>query len=72
MLENNVGGTVLLKLTRADLSDLLPGDFLARKQLWDVVESLVSTEIKGDISFKLAAWIGNIFKREFIIFKKRF
>ena len=32
----------LIKLNRADLNDLLPNDFLARKELWDVITNLVS------------------------------
>lgn len=31
-----------MKLNREDLIDLLPADFLGRKELWDVITSLVS------------------------------
>lgn len=33
---------MLMKLNREDLIDLLPADFLGRKELWDVITSLVS------------------------------
>ncbi|XP_074616920.1 uncharacterized protein LOC141876279 isoform X2 [Acropora palmata] len=37
---NKVEGKTLIRLTRSDLTDLIPGDFLARKELWDLVEYL--------------------------------
>lgn len=43
IIANNVGGKTLLNLNREDLNDLFPGDFLSRKELWDLILSLVST-----------------------------
>lgn len=44
VLANKVEGKTLIRLTRSDLTDLIPGDFLARKELWDLVEYLVRAE----------------------------
>ncbi|KAK2566381.1 hypothetical protein P5673_009885 [Acropora cervicornis] len=43
---NKVEGKTLIRLTRSNLTDLIPGDFLARKELWDLVEYLQNSSFK--------------------------
>ena len=43
VVANNVGGKTLLNLNR-DLNGLFPGDFLSRKELWDIILNLVSSK----------------------------
>lgn len=44
-LDSKIDGSVFIKLTRADLSDLFPGgeNFITRKTMWDIIEDQVST-----------------------------
>ena len=38
------GGKTLLNLNQEDLNDLFPGDFLSRKELWDIIVNLVTSK----------------------------
>lgn len=40
--ENKVDGKILVTLSRADLTDLFPADFITRKKLWDFICNMVS------------------------------
>ena len=40
-IDNKITGDVFVKLTREDLLELLPDDFLARKGFWDFLVELV-------------------------------